>query len=213
MDGLAGGLHPQAVHQVKSFDSIIKCGRAIVGRTSGMGQDTQVNSGDWAILIVDIGGKLGILGTLTTSAHLLAAMAVVASLSLGRSISAATAIGPTLLLGELWVCLLALHSAKLIGLWGLTTGAMRGALLLKGEGSHFDDSIGLQGLDFAGQGLAEDLSYDLHSRRELAEDDHHLHVSRELEASVLEIRKVAQHFGYCGSRMRAGGDGHRKEST
>ena len=60
---------------------------------------------------------------------------------------------------------------------------------------------------------SEDLSYNLHSRRELAEDDHRLHVSRELEASVLEIHKVAQHFGYCGSRMQAGGDGRHKEST
>ena len=106
-----------------------------------MGQGVWVNGGYRAILIVDVGGKFSILGTLTMSARLLAAMAVAASLSLGRSISAATAVGPALLLllplglllllGELWVRLLALHSAKLVGLWGLSAGATGGALLLK----------------------------------------------------------------------------------
>ena len=109
---------------------------------------------------MDIGGKFSILGALTMSARLLATTAVMASLSLGRSVSAATAVGPTLLLllplglllllGELWVHLLALHSTKLVGLWGLTASATRGALLFKGEGCRLDDPIGLQGLDFAG---------------------------------------------------------------
>ena len=123
-------------------------------------QSARVNSGDRSVLIVDVGGEFSVLSTLTTSAHLLAATAVAASLSLGRSVSAATAVGPALLLllplrlllllGELWVCLLALHSAKLVGLWGLSAGATRGALLLKREGCRLDDPIGLQGLDFTG---------------------------------------------------------------
>ena len=76
-----------------------------------MGQSMWVNSGNWAILVVDIGGEFGVLGMLTTSMHLLAAMMVVATLSLGRSVSAATAIGSTLLLllGKLGICLLALY--------------------------------------------------------------------------------------------------------
>ena len=124
-----------------------------------MGQGAWVNGGYRAILIVDIGGKFSVLGALTTSARLLAAMAVVASLSLGRSVSTATAVGPALLLllplgwllllGELWVHLLALHSAKLVGLWGPSTGAARGTLLLKRESCCFDDPIWLESLDFA----------------------------------------------------------------
>ena len=85
--------------------------------------------------------------------HLFAATLVVTTLSLGRSISAATAVGPALLLlllGELGVCLLALYSARLVGLRGLATATMRGALLLEQEGSHLYDSIRFQGLDFAG---------------------------------------------------------------
>ena len=76
-----------------------------------MGQSMWVNSGNWAILVVDIGGEFGVLGMLTASMHLLAAMMVVATLSLGRSVSAATAIGSTLLLllGKLGICLLALY--------------------------------------------------------------------------------------------------------
>ena len=149
---------------------------------------------------------------------------VAASLSLGRSISAATAVGPALLLllplgllllllGELWVCLLALHSAKLVGLWGLSTGAVRGALLLKRESCRLDNPIRLESLDFARQGLTQNLSYYLHSWRELAENDHCLHIRRELKTSILEVGEVAQHFRYRGSRMRAGRDGRRKEST
>ena len=57
----------------------------------------------------------------------------VTTLSVGRSSSAATAIGPALLLllGELGVRLLVLHSAKLVGLRGLATATTRCALLLK----------------------------------------------------------------------------------
>ena len=49
--------------------------------------------------------------------------------------------------------------------------------------------------------MAEDLSYNLHSRRELAKNDHRLHVSRELEANVFEIGEMAQHFDDHKSRM------------
>ena len=140
-DCLTGGLHAQTVHQVEGLNSIIECGRAVVGRTRSVGQGTWVDSGYRAILIMNVGGEFGILGALTASTHLLAATAVVASLPLGRSVSAATAVGPALLLllplglllllGELRVRLFALHSAKFVGLWGLTTGTVRGTLLLK----------------------------------------------------------------------------------
>jgi len=58
---------------------------------------------------------------------------------------------------------------------------------------------------------AKNLSYDLHGRRELAEDDHCLHRGRELEASILEISKVAKHFGDSWSRMGASRDGSCQE--
>jgi len=59
--------------------------------------------------------------------------------------------------------------------------------------------------------LAENLSYDLHGRRELAKDDHRLHRGREIEASVFEISEVAQHLGYRRSGMGASGNGSQKE--
>ena len=197
------------VHQIKGLDGIIESGSAVVGGTGSVGQSMGVNSRDWAILVSDVGCKLGILGALTMSACLPATMTVVAALSLGRSVSATT-IGPALLLlwGKFGVHLLALYSAKLVGLGGLATATTRGTFLLKGESGCLDDSIQFQGLHLAGQDLAEDLSYDLHSGRELAKNDHRLHVGRELEASVLEICKVAQHLCDHRSRMGASENGH-----
>ena len=136
MNGLAGGLHAQTVCQVEGLNSIVESRRAIVGGTGGVGQGVRVNGGFRAILVMDVGGKFSILSALMAGACLLAATAVVASLSLGRSVSAATAAGPALLLllplglllllGELWVRRLALYSAKLVGLWGLSAGTTRG---------------------------------------------------------------------------------------
>jgi len=59
--------------------------------------------------------------------------------------------------------------------------------------------------------LTQNLSYNLHSRRELAEDYHHLHGGREIEASIFEISKVAQHVCDCWSRVGVGRDGHQEE--
>ena len=114
------------VCQVKGLDAIIEGRGTIVGHASGVGQSVGVDSQDWAILIVDVGHEFGILGVLMTSACLSATVMVVATLSLGGSVSTATAIGPALLLllGELGVCLLVLYSAKLVGLRGLATTTM-----------------------------------------------------------------------------------------
>ena len=120
VDGLARGLHPQTVCQVEGLNSIIKCGGAIIGGTGGVGQSAGIDHWDRPIIIVDVHGKFGILGMLTMSACLPATTSVVTALSLGRSVSAATAIRPALLLlGEFGVCLLALYSAKLVGLGAL----------------------------------------------------------------------------------------------
>ena len=86
-----------------------------------------VDSWDWAILVLDISHEFGILGTLAMSTHLSATTTVVAALSLSGSVSAATAVGPALLLlllDELGVRLLALHSIKLVGLRGLAAAAV-----------------------------------------------------------------------------------------
>ena len=79
---MARGLHAQTVCQVEGLDSIIECRRAIVGGTGGMGQGAWVDGGYWAILIMDIGDELSVLGMLMVSTCLLAAPVVVASLSL-----------------------------------------------------------------------------------------------------------------------------------
>jgi len=210
-DGLAGGLYPQTVCQIEGLDSIIKSGGAIVGSTRGVGQGMRVD-GWLRSIIVDIGSKGGLLGVLVMSVSLLSAMACAASLSLGRSISARTTIGPALLLllGKLGVSWLVLHSTKLVGLWALTA-AMSGAFLLKGEHGGLHDTFRLEILDLIRRCLAENLSYDLHSRRELAEDNHGLHGGREIEASIFEIREVAQHLGNRRSGMGASRDGSRKE--
>ena len=59
--------------------------------------------------------------------------------------------------------------------------------------------------------MGENLSYDLHSRRELAEDDHHLYVCRKLKAGVLEVGEVAEHLCNGGSGMGASRDRGREE--
>ena len=212
-DGLAGGLYPQAVCQIEGLDSIVKCGGAKVGCTGGMGQGVGVDGQLRSILIVDISGEGGLLGIFASSTSLLATMASMASLSLGRSVSAHTAIGCALLLllGKLGVSWLALHSAKLVGLLAPTTTAMRGTFLLKRERSGLDDPVWFEILDLAQGGLAENLCYNLHSWRELTENNHRLHGGRELEASISQVGEVAEHFGYRGSGMGASRDGCREE--
>ena len=158
---------PQTVRQIEGLDSIVECGRAVVGGTRGVGQSVRVNSGLRSVLIVDIGGELSILGSFMTSASLPTSMSAVTALSLSWSISAHTTVGTTLLLllGEFGVCLLVLHSAKLIGLRGLAA-TRRGAFLLEGESGHLDDTIQFQVLDLTRHSLTQNLSYDIHSRRE-----------------------------------------------
>ena len=179
-----------------------------------MGQGMRVNS-RFGSIIVDIGGEGSLLHIFAVSASLLATMACVASLSLGRSISAHTAVGPALLLlllllGEFGVSRLVLYSAKLVGLRALTT-TVSSTFLLEREHGSLDDTFWLQVLNLIWGHLAEYLCYYLHSRRELAEDNHCLHWGREVETSVFEIREVAQHLGYRRSRMGASRNGSRKE--
>jgi len=171
-----------------------------VGSTGSVGQGARVD-GRLRSIIVDVSSEGGLLSIFAACA---------ASLSLGRSVSARTAVGPALLLGKLGVSQLALHSAKLIGLGALATTASS-TFLLKREHGGLHDTFRLEILDLVGGRLAEDLRYDLHSRRELAEDNHCLHRGREIEASVLEVREVAQHLGNHRSRMGASRNGHQEE--
>jgi len=96
VDGLAGGLHPQAVCQIEGLDGIIKCGGAKVGSTGGVGQGARVDGGLRSI-IVDISSEGSLLGIFMVSVSLLATTTSAASLSLGRSVSARTTVGPALL--------------------------------------------------------------------------------------------------------------------
>jgi len=184
---------------------------AEVGSTRGVSQGARVDSRLRSI-VVDIGGKGSLLCIFMTSASFLSATASAASLSLGRSISARTAVGPALLLllGKFGVSQLALHSAKLIGLWALTT-ATSSAFLLKREHGGFHNTFQLQILDLIWGRLAEYLCYDLHSRRELAEDNHGLHRGREIETSIFEVHEVAQHLGNRRSRMGASRNGSQNQ--
>jgi len=198
------------VCQVKGLDGIIECGGAKVGSTRSVGRGARVDSGLRSI-IVDVSSKGSLLSAFTMSASFLATTVSVASLSLGGSISAHTTIGPALLLlGELWVSWLVLYSTKLVGLWALTT-ATSSAFLLERERGGLDDTFQLQIFNFVRGRLAEYLCYDLHSRRELAEDNHGLHGGREVTTSVLEVCEVAQHLGNRWSGMGASRNGRREE--
>jgi len=134
VDGLAGGLYPQVVCQVEGLDGIFECGGAKVGSTGGVSQGARVDGGLRSI-VVDISSEGSLLSIFAMSVSFLATTASVASLSLGRSVSARTAIGPTLLLlllllGKFGVSQLVLHSTKLVGLWALTA-ATGSTFLLK----------------------------------------------------------------------------------
>ena len=191
-DGLAGGFYPQTVRQIKGLNHVMESGGAVVGGTRHVSQGTRVDS--WLrSIIVDVGGESSLLGSFATSVSLFATLASAASLSLGRSISAHTTVRPALLLlllGEFWVSRLALHSAKLIGLRALTTAASS-AFLLKREHGSLHDTFRLEVLNLIWGHLAEYLRYDLHSRRELAKNDHGLHGGRKVEASILKVGEVA----------------------
>jgi len=105
---------------------------------------------------------------------------------------------------------LALHSAKLIGLRALTT-ATSSTFLLKREHGGLHDTFRLQVLDLIQRHLTKNLSYNLHSGRELAKNDHCLHGGVKIKASIFEISEVAQHLRNCRSGMGASGDGGREE--
>jgi len=85
--------------------------------------------------------------------------------------------------------------------------------LLKRERGGLYDAFRFDILDLVGGCLAENLSYNLHSRRELAENNHCLHGGRKVEASILEVREVAQHLRNHRSGMGASGNRSRKEFT
>ena len=97
--------------------------------------------------------------------------------------------GLLLLLGEFQISLLELHSAKLVCLVTVACGrALR--VLFKGQSGCCDDFVGLESLDICWLGLVNELSYNLHRRRELCNQDHCLHGEQDLEACFLEIGEV-----------------------
>ena len=139
------------MYQIEGLNSIIECRRTVVSTTGGVSEGMKVN-GWLRSIIVDIGGKGCIVGRLTMSVSLLVTMMVAVALSMGRSVTAHTAIGPILLLllrlgsllllSELGVCRLALNSTQIISLGIVTPSAMQGhTFLLVEECSRLDDII------------------------------------------------------------------------
>ena len=118
----------------------------------------------------------------------------------GGSISALTTtlvlLGPggllllLLLLGEFWISLLALYSAKLVRL--VTTACSRALrALFECQGGRYANLVRFQSLDVRQLGLVDKLSYNLHGRRELGDQNHRLHGERNLEPSFFEVGKIS----------------------
>ena len=98
--------------------------------------------------------------------------------------------GLLLLLGEFGISLLALHSAKLVFLVTVACGRALRALF-EGQSGCCNNLVGLQSFDVCWLGLVNELSYNLHRRRELRNQNHCLHGERDLEPGFLEISKVS----------------------
>ena len=192
----------------------------VVGTTGGVGESAGVDSRLRSI-VVDIGGEGCIVGGLATSASPFAATTVAVALSMSRSVAARTAMRSTLLLlrlrsllllSELGVRRLALDGAQLVSLGIVTPCSARGrTFLLIEERGRLGDAIQLQVLDLVRWRLTQNLSYDLHSGRELAEDDHRLDGSGKVETGVFQIREVGLNFRNRGSGMLSGGNVGAKE--
>ena len=121
-------------------------------------------------------------------------------------------LGSLLLLSELGVRRLALDSAQLVSLGIVTPCSARGrTFLLIGERGGFGDAIRLKVFDFVRRRLTENLTYDLHSGRELAEDNHCLDGSGKVETGVFQICEVGLNLGDRGSGMLSGGNVGAKE--
>ena len=168
-----------------------------MGRTRSVGEGMRVDAGLRAVVGVDEGGKLCSVGCFASSTSLLTTTSMFVTL-VGGSISALTTtlvlLGPggllLLLLGEFRISLLALHSAKLIC---LVTAACGRALraLFKCQSGHYNDFIGFESLDVRRLSLVDKLSYNLHGRRELGNQNHRLHGERNLEPGFLKVSKVS----------------------
>ena len=216
----ARGLYTEPVCQIEGLNSIIECGGAVVGTTGGVGESAGVDS--WLrSIVVDIGGKGCIVGGLATSASPFAATTVAVALSMSGSVAARTAVrstllllrlGSLLLLSELGVRRLALDSAQLVSLGITTPCSARGrTFLLIRERGGLGDAVRLKVLNLVRWRLTQNLSYNLHSGRELAEDDHGLDGSGKVETGVLEISEVGLNLSDRGSGMLSGGDIGAKE--
>ena len=95
-----------------------------------------------------------------------------------------------LLLGEFRISLLALHSAKLVRLVTVACGrALR--VLFECQSGCYDNLVRFQSLDIRWLGLVNELSYNLHGRRELGDQDHRLHGERNLEPGFLKVGEVS----------------------
>ena len=170
-DRFRGGLDTNSAGQIDRPQREVECRWAIVGRTGSVGEGMRVNTRLRAVS-VDEGCKLCSICCFASSVSLLSTMSMFVTV-VGGSISALTTMA-LLLLGKLWVSLLVLHSAKLVGLVTVACGRALRALF-KGQSGRCNDLVGFEGLDIHRLGLVNELSYYLHRRRELCDQNHCLH--------------------------------------
>lgn len=134
-----------------------------------------------------------------------ATVATPAGLAFPLVLSAAAAILALLLLLERRVRLLALDSAKLVGVAAtIATRGLATVALLPVENDRTLDHIDLELLN--GLALADELGDRVHRRRELREEDHRLHVAGELALRRRETLEVRLDLIQSDSRMSVGGD-------
>ena len=166
-----------------------------MGRTRSVGEGTRVNAELRAVVGVDEGCKLCSVCCFVSSASLLSTMSTFVTV-VGGSVSALTTTtllllrpgGLLLLLGKFRISLLALHSTKLVGLMAACGRALRA--LFESQSGCYDNLVGTESLDVRRLSLVNELSYNLHGRRELRNQDHSLHGESDLKPSFLEIGEV-----------------------
>ena len=166
-----------------------------MGRTRSVVEGTRVDARLRAVG-VDEGCKLCSISCFASSVSLLSTTSTFVTM-VGGSVSALTTTallllrrgGLLLLLGKFRISLLALHSAKLVCLVTVACGRALRALF-EGQSGCCNNFIGLEALDVRRFRLVNELSYYLHRRRELRDQNHCLDGERDLKPGFLEVSEV-----------------------
>ena len=183
------------VGQIDRPQCEVECRWAIVGCTRSMGEGMRVDTGLRAVS-VDEDGELCSVCCFALSMSLLTTMSTFVTV-VGGSVSTLTTttlllLRPgclLLLLGEFGVSLLALHSTKLVRLVTVACGRVL-RVLFEGQSGHCNNLIRFESFDVCQLSLVNELSYNLHRRREFRDQNHSLHGERDLKVCFLEIGEV-----------------------